>query len=213
MSLGLGCWKFDYSLIAVLIYGSGEGTSDPEAGRKCPFFEELQEVFTERERNMQRLLLETEAGAVLSKKRLKKARSGQSLDELLEDPDEDEDENNGNVKKRKVERVVTPRVMNANAGFGSGSSGVTEMLREFLKQQQRMEIEWREMMGRRARERQLFEQEWRQRMVKVERERLMVEKAWREREEQRRMREESRAERRDALVNSILNKLIDHTNF
>ncbi|XP_050375655.1 trihelix transcription factor GT-3b-like [Argentina anserina] len=197
----------------LLIRYKGKGTSDPETGRKCPFFEELQEVFTERERNMQRLLLESEAGAARLKKRVKKGRSGRSSDELSEDPDEDEDNNNGNVKKRKVERVEMPRVVNGNASFGSGSGGVPEMLRKFLKQQQRMEIEWREMMGRRAQERHLFEQEWRQRMVKVGRERLMVEKAWREREEQRRVREESRAERRDALMTSILNKLIDQSNF
>ncbi|XP_062029498.1 trihelix transcription factor GT-3b-like [Rosa rugosa] len=197
----------------LLIRYKGKETSDPEIGRKCPFFEELQAVFTERERNMQRLLLDSEAGTPRSKKRVKKARSGRSSDELSEDPDEDEDGSNGNTKKMKAERVVMPRVTNATANFSSGSSSVTEMLKEFLKQQQRMEIEWREMMERRAQERQLFEQEWRQRMVKVERERLMVEKAWREREEQRTMREESRAERRDALINSILNKLIDQTNF
>ncbi|KAM5573749.1 trihelix transcription factor GT-3b [Rosa sericea] len=197
----------------LLIRYKGKETSDPETGRKCPFFEELQAVFTERERNMQRLLLDSEAGTPRSKKRVKKARSGRSSDELSEDPDEDEDGSNGNIKKMKAERVVTPRAMNATANFSSGSGSVTEMLKEFLKQQQRMEIEWREMMERRTQERQLFEQEWRQRMVKVERERLMVEKDWREREEQRRMREESRAERRDALINSILNKLIDQTNF
>ena len=67
-------------------------------------------------------------------------------------------------------------------------------------------------MERRAHERQLFEQEWRQSMEKLERERLMIEQAWREREEQRRMREESRAERRDALLTTLLNKLINESN-
>ncbi|OMO52388.1 hypothetical protein COLO4_37235 [Corchorus olitorius] len=125
----------------------GKETSDPENGRQFPFFEELHAVFTERAKNMQRLLLESEAGS--------------------------------------------------------------EMLREFFQQQQRMEMQWKEIMERRARERQLFEQEWRQSMEKLERERLMVERAWREREEQRRLREESRAERRDALLTTLLNKLIN----
>ena len=72
-------------------------------------------------------------------------------------------------------------------------------------------MQWREAMERRAHERQMFEQEWRQSMEKLERERLMVEQAWREREEQRRAREESRAENRDVLLTTLLNKLI-HDN-
>ncbi|KAF7809416.1 trihelix transcription factor GT-3b-like [Senna tora] len=54
--------------------------------------------------------------------------------------------------------------------------------------------------------------EWRQSMEKLERERLLIEQAWREREEQRRMREESRAERRDALLTTLLSKLIHESN-
>ncbi|KAF2316106.1 hypothetical protein GH714_041081 [Hevea brasiliensis] len=85
------------------------------------------------------------------------------------------------------------------------------MLKEFFRQQQRMEMQWREMMERRAHEQQLFEQEWRESMEKIERERLMIEQNWREREEQRRIREESRAERRDALLTTLLSKLV-HEN-
>lgn len=62
--------------------------------------------------------------------------------------------------------------------------------------------------GEEAQERRVLEQEWRQSMEKLERERLMLEQAWREREEQRRMREESRAEKRDALITTLLNKLL-----
>ncbi|PQQ12223.1 trihelix transcription factor GT-3b [Prunus yedoensis var. nudiflora] len=100
-----------------------------------------------------------------------------------------------------------------NSASGTSSSSIQDMLKAFFQQQQRMEMEWREMMERREQERRMFEQEWRQKMEKVERERLMVEQAWREREEQRRMREESRAERRDALLTTLLNKLINQTNF
>ena len=97
----------------------------------------------------------------------------------------------------------SPRASGSSAG-----GDVQEMLKEFLQQQQKMEMQWREMMERRSHERQLFEQEWRQSMEKLERERLMIEQAWRDREEQRRIREESRAERRDALLTTLLNKLI-----
>ncbi|KAL0372008.1 UNVERIFIED_CONTAM: hypothetical protein Scaly_0882400 [Sesamum calycinum] len=82
------------------------------------------------------------------------------------------------------------------------------MMRNFIMQQQRIDMQWKESMEKRAVERELFEQEWRQKMEKLERERLMMEQAWREREEQRRLREESRAQKRDALLTMLLNKLI-----
>jgi hypothetical protein len=94
----------------------------------------------------------------------------------------------------------------------NNSGGTRELLKDFFQQQHRMEMQWREIMERRVQERLLFEQEWRETMVKLERERLMAEQIWREREEQRRMREETRAERRDALLTTLLNKLIHENN-
>lgn len=60
---------------------------------------------------------------------------------------------------------------------------------------------------RREEERRVKEMEWRQTMEALENERLMMEKRWREREEERRMREEARAEKRDTLITALLNKL------
>ncbi|CAN4113789.1 unnamed protein product [Withania somnifera] len=57
------------------------------------------------------------------------------------------------------------------------------MLKEFFQQQLRIEMQWRETTEKHDRERE-------------------------EREEQRRTREESRAEKRDALLTTLLNKLI-----
>lgn len=192
----------------------GKETSDPENGRQFPFFEELHAVFVERAKNMQRLLLESEAGSAQAKKRVKKISADRSSDEFSEEEDEDEDESEEEKparsisRKRKADRTVSVKSPRPNPG--TTTSGLQEMLKEFFHQQQRTEIQWREMMERRAHERQLFEQEWRQSMEKLERERLMVEQAWREREEQRRLREESRAERRDALLTTLLNKLINN---
>ncbi|KAK9276805.1 hypothetical protein L1049_006341 [Liquidambar formosana] len=200
----------------------GKETSDPENGRQCPFFDELHAVFTEREKNMRRLLLESEAGSVQTKKRVKRVSGDQSSDEFSEDVDIDEDDSeeerlvsSNNPRKRKAERERSLRGTALdkssrlpNTGNSNSNNGIQEMLKEFLQQQQMMEMQWREMMERRAQERQMFEQEWRQSMEKLERERLMVEQAWREREEQRRMREESRAEKRDALLTALLNRLI-----
>jgi hypothetical protein len=49
--------------------------------------------------------------------------------------------------------------------------------------------------------------EWRQTMEALENERIMMEQRWREREEQRRIRDEARAEKRDALITALLNRL------
>lgn len=176
----------------------------------------MQALFTEREKNTKRLLLESEVGSSRSKKRTKKPIAGQSSDEFSEDEEEyecDTDEETAarnNPRKRKAERVAFDKFPRAT-GSANRNSGTTiqEMLREFFQQQQMMDMQWREMLERREYKRQLFEQEWRQSMEKLERERLMVEQAWREREEQRKIKEESRAEKRDTLLTALLNKLIN----
>ncbi|KAK7309480.1 hypothetical protein RJT34_06236 [Clitoria ternatea] len=198
----------------------GKETSDPEHGRQCPFFEELHAVFTQRAHNMQRLLLESETRSAQTKKGVKRSSGDRSSEELSEDDDELEDDSEeekpsrSNGRKRKADKVAMEKSSRANnpSNSSSANSGIQEMLKVFFEHQLRMEMQWREMMERRAHERQLFEQEWRQSMEKYERERLMIEQAWREREEQRRMKEESRAERRDALLTTLLNKLINESN-
>lgn len=200
----------------------GKETADPDNGRQCPFFEELHAVFTEREKDMQRTLLESESGASHAKKRVKRIGGDPSSEELSDYEYEDEVES-GNPRKKKGEiekRLRTagsdkasrqPNMGNTN-NSGNNLSSIQEMLQEFLQQQQRIEMLWRESIERHNYERQMFEQEWRQSMEKLERERLMAEQAWREREEQRRIREESRAEKRDAVLTMLLNKLINENN-
>lgn len=196
----------------------GKETSDPEHGKQCPFFEELHAIFAQRAQNMQRLLLESETrSAQTNKKGMKRPSGDRSSDEFSKGDDEDEDDSEeerpirSNTRKRKADKVATEKPSRAT-NASNASSGIQEMLKEFFQRQLSLEMQWREMMERRAHERQLFEQEWRQTMEKLERERLMIEQAWREREEQRRMREESRAERRDALLTTLLNKLIHESN-
>ncbi|XP_020240725.1 trihelix transcription factor GT-3b-like [Asparagus officinalis] len=190
----------------------GKETADPDTGRQCPFFDELHAVFTERARNMQRLLEMESGGASQSKKKLKRLAGDRSSEELLSD-DEDDDDEESDVerptkgKKKKTEKVAHQQKATEKSRTGNNSN-IHEVLQEFFQQQQRMELQWQEMMERRAQERARFEQEWRQSMEKLERERIMLEQAWREREEQRRMREESRAEKRDQLLTTLLNKLI-----
>ncbi|XP_062226622.1 trihelix transcription factor GT-3a-like [Phragmites australis] len=184
----------------------GKETSDPENGRHCPFFEELHAVFTERARTMQRQLLESESGASV-KKKLKRPSGDLSSRESDDEDDcgeESEDDNPMHSRKRKADDKKQQSQQMSRAGISS----IHDLLQDFLVQQQQIDIQWRETMERRAQERLVFEQEWRQSMQKLEHERLMLEHSWMEREEQRRMREEARAEKRDALLTTLLNKLL-----
>lgn len=200
----------------VMRFMQGKETSDPEHGKQCPFFEELHAVFTQRAHNMQRLLLESETRSAQTKKGVKRLSVDRSSEEFseedeVEDDSEDERPARSNNRKRKAGKIAMEKPSRAKSTCSS-TSDIQDMLKEFFQHQLRMEIQWKEIMERRAHERQLFEQEWRQSMEKLERERLMIEQAWREREEQRRLREESRAERRDALLTTLLNKLIHESN-
>ncbi|CAL5025610.1 unnamed protein product [Urochloa decumbens] len=189
----------------------GKETSDPENGRQCPFFEELHAVFTERARNMRRQLLQSESGASV-KRKLKRTSGGQSSGESDDEDDggeESEDEKPFHSRKRKADDKKQPsHRMPEKSRTGASTSSIHELLQDFLAQQQRIDIQWQETMERRAQERVVFEQEWRQSMQKLEQERLMLEHSWMQQEEQRRMREEARAEKRDALLNTLLNKFL-----
>lgn len=172
--------------------------------QQFPFYNELQAIFTAR---MQRMLwAEAEGGASGSKK---KAVALSSEDED-DNNDESEGEHKGNIstmgkRSKKAKNIATA------SGGGGGSSNIINSLKEilddFLKQQMQMEAQWREAFEARENERRLKEMEWRQTMEALENERLMMERRWREREEQRRMREDARAEKRDALITALLNKL------
>ncbi|KAG0488313.1 hypothetical protein HPP92_007124 [Vanilla planifolia] len=190
----------------------GKETVDAESGRQCPFFDELHAVFKERARNMQRLLFESETGTAQSKKKLKRFSGDRSSDEFSDEEEDDEEESDEErptrSKKRKADKGGQQQQARLAADKSRLTNSIVELLQDFLKQQRQMEANWWEIMDRRAQERQRFEQEWRQSMEKLERERLMLEQAWREREDQRRMREESRAEKRDALLTTLLNKIL-----
>jgi hypothetical protein len=190
-------------------FHQGKETCDPDNGRQCPFFEELHAVFTERARNMQRQLLESESGASVNKK-LKRASGNRSSEESNDEEDygeESEDDKPMHSRKRRADdQKQQPHQMSEKSR--TGTSSIHELLQDFLVQQQRIDMQWQEMTERRAHERLVFEQEWRQSMQRLEQERLILEHSWMEREEQRRMRDEARAEKRDALLTTLLNKLL-----
>lgn len=190
------------------LFNQGKETSDPETGRQCPFFEELHAVFTERARNMQRQLLQSESGTSV-KGKLKRPNGDQSSGESHDryGVEVSDDEKPIISKKQKAGDKGQPSQRIAE-NSRTGSSSVHDLLQEFLVQQQNVDMLWHETMERRAQERLIFEQEWRQSMQKLEQERLMLEQSWIEQEEKRRMREEARAQKRDSLMTTLLNKLL-----
>ncbi|KAJ6755738.1 TRANSCRIPTION FACTOR MYB FAMILY-RELATED [Salix purpurea] len=172
-------------------------TIEPEAMRQqFPFYNELQTIFTSRMQRMLRAEAEGAAATGLKKKAVK-----------LSSDDEDENEEiiegeKGGIRKKLKKGKTT----GGTSGSGSINS-LKECLEDFTKQQMQMEMQWREVFEARENERMMREMEWRRTMNKLENDRIVMERRWREREEQRRVREEARAERRDALITALLNKL------
>lgn len=190
----------------------GKETSDRENTRSFPFFDEMHALFTERTINTPQTPFDPEATSSHSKKRLAKMDSYQSLEEISEDEDEYEDDEIKITKavippRKKPEREKRARTSNPKQP-SSGNNSIREILHDFFQQQEMIEMQWRQLMEKHDYERRVFDQEWRQSMERLEMERMKIEQSWREKEEQRRMREESRAERRDALLTALLNKLV-----
>ncbi|KAL2632795.1 hypothetical protein R1flu_004274 [Riccia fluitans] len=187
----------------------GKETSEPDNGRQCAFFEELDAIFKERAKNMDRLLLESESGSRPKKKarRAKRILGGvkSSDDDTEEDEDEEVDSEDERIVRRKKRKADKERQRVTAEKYRANS--MQEVLEDFFQQQQRVEDQWRESMERREQERRMREHEWRDAMAKLEQERLLREQEWREREDQRRAREEARAEKRDDLFAALISRL------
>ncbi|XAR68808.1 hypothetical protein NMG60_11000179 [Bertholletia excelsa] len=162
-------------------------TMESESMRQqFPFYNELKSIFAAR---VQRLLwIEAEAGASGSRK--KSAPS--------DDDDDDESDSEKSTKKKRKK---------ATSSSSGTPNTLKEVLEEFTRKQIQMEAQWMVAYEEREKERRMKEMEWRQTMEALESERILIEGRWKEREEQRRMREEARAEKRDALITALLNKL------
>ncbi|KAK7286913.1 hypothetical protein RJT34_22269 [Clitoria ternatea] len=170
-------------------------TMEPGALRQqFPFYNELQAIFTER---MQRMLwAEAEGGS-------KKNKAVQlSSDEDEDNGNEESAEAGSSRRKKKKAKIVDGGGDNDN-----GSNNLKDILEEFMRQQMHIEAQWMEAFEAREHERRLKEMEWRHAMEVLENERIMMEQRWREREEQWKIREEARAEKRDALITALVNKL------
>lgn len=179
--------------------------------QQFPFYNDLQTIFTAR---MQRMLwLEAEGGgaaASTSKKRKKTPAAQYSSSDEEDENEESEGEKAGGTRRKKIikgKETGNPSAGTSSSNVSSIINGVKGIMEDYMKQQKEMEIQWIKAYEAREEERRVKEIEWRQKMDALENERLMMERRWKEREEQRRIREEARAERRDALITILLNKL------
>ncbi|GFP96584.1 trihelix transcription factor gt-3b [Phtheirospermum japonicum] len=180
----------------------GQETADVDNSRPCPFFNELHAVFTARANRMQSPQPNADTFITKSRNTLTNASEDQSHEDFSHEQDDDGEEKKPARKKRQ-KTVETENCKNSSAVNSLG-----EIMMNFMAQQQMIDARWRESMERRAEERDIFEDEWRRKMESLERERAAMEKARRERDEQRWLRDESRAEKRDALLTMLLNKLV-----
>lgn len=177
-------------------YKGSETLEENTLRQQFPFYTELQTIFAAR---MQRMLwLEAEGGGSGSTKR----RSGRLSSDDEDDNEESEEEKSTIIKKKKKAKTA-----HTSGSSTTNTNNIQEILEEFMKQQLQLEKQWRESMDAREEERRMKEMEWRQRMEALEKERLLMDRSWREREEQRRIKEEERALKRDALVTALLNRL------
>ncbi|KAF3644004.1 Trihelix transcription factor GT-3b [Capsicum chinense] len=175
-------------------------TLEPEALRQqFPFYNELQAIFAAR---MQRMLwIEAEGGGG--------GGASGSKKKAISSDEEEENEDSEGEKVGKKKRKIKGNIFGCSSG-GSGNNLVSsfkEIFDDFMKQQMAMEMQWLKAFEAKEEERRIKEMEWRQTMEALENERLMMERRWREREDQRRVREEARAEKKDALITALLNKL------
>ncbi|KAL6578622.1 hypothetical protein OROMI_008838 [Orobanche minor] len=187
----------------------GQETTDVD-NRQCPFSDELHSVFTARANRMQ----PPQPSITKTSKTLTNASEDRSHEDDMEV--EQAAAITRTARRRKTSKEKRQKMAeDGNCPDKNNSvllNSLDEMMRNFVEQQQRIDVQWRESMEKHAREREVLEEGWRRKMENLERERLMMENAWREREEQRKSREESRAEKRDALLKTLLNKLINEGN-
>ncbi|CAA7061830.1 unnamed protein product [Microthlaspi erraticum] len=197
-------------------------TTEPEAIRQqFPFYNEIQSIFSAR---MQRMLWsEATEPSTSSKRKHHQFSSDEEEEEEVEEPNQDINEellSFVETHKKETEEVITTSTSTnprKRAKKGKGLTGSTkaetaggtvkEMLEEFMRQTVKMEKEWRDAWEMKEREREKREKEWRMRMAELEEERAAAERRWMEREEERRSREEARAQKRDTLIDALLNKL------
>ncbi|XP_013619736.1 PREDICTED: trihelix transcription factor GT-3a-like [Brassica oleracea var. oleracea] len=189
-------------------------TTEPEPIRQqFPFYNEIQSIFTAR---MQRMLWSEPRTS--SKRKHNQFSSDEEVEEVEELNQDINEELLSFVEthKKDAEVITTSTFTNpkkrAKKGKGTSKAEVAgstlkEMLEDFMRQTVKMEKEWRDAWEMKAREKEKREKEWQRRMAELEEERAAAERRWMEREDERRLREEARAQKRDTLIDVLLNQI------
>ncbi|KAK4748218.1 hypothetical protein SAY87_014804 [Trapa incisa] len=184
-------------------YKGCETTEPTEVMRQqFPFYNDIEAIFSTR----MQMTLWTEAEetrASGSKKKKMASRLSSNEEDGSQDSEGAYLQNPGG-SSRKNKKKMTKKARTSN---GRGGDHLVKLLEEFMKQQEEMEAQWRESLEAREKERRMREMEWLQRMEMIEKERIEMDSRRRQWEEQMRVREDARAERRDALITALLNKL------
>ncbi|MCO5596712.1 hypothetical protein L7F22_050780 [Adiantum nelumboides] len=188
------------------LYNRYKAAAISQGMETCSFYEELHAIFSDPRRALEGLCTEP-GSATKNRKGGLGERSSEDLSYDDDDDDEESEEDNKVKRPSKKARKADVRERARPNAEKCRANSMQEVLEEFFQQQQRMEMEWMEALHRREDERRRREQEWREAMEKLERERIAREQIWRDREEQRRNREEMRAQKRDALFSALLSRL------
>ncbi|KAH7282761.1 hypothetical protein KP509_35G046600 [Ceratopteris richardii] len=188
------------------LYNRYKAATTSQAPDSCPFYEELHAIFSDPRRGADHSLY-----AEFSTSKTRKRAHGEISSEEISDEEEDEDDDSEEVNKakrlgKKVRKADAKDRTRSNSDR-LRSNSMQEVLEDFLQQQHRLEMEWMGAWQRREEDRRRREQDWREAMKELEMQRIAREEGWREKEEQWRVREEMRAQRRDALIAAILSKL------
>ncbi|KAJ0978262.1 hypothetical protein J5N97_013736 [Dioscorea zingiberensis] len=167
-------------------FKGSEGMEVETSRQYFPFHEEMQRIFSER-MVMRSILMDDGKGKEVV--RVEENEYSSDDEEYCE-----EGENKSKKKKRRRRRK------------GDGDE-VVEVLKEIVRRQGEMEERWMKEVEEREEERRMWEEEWRRTMEDMVLERMEMERRWRERDEERKARDDARADRRHSLLTAILTKL------
>ncbi|KAK8971308.1 Trihelix transcription factor GT-3b [Platanthera guangdongensis] len=169
---------------------AGEGTEALEGEGSCrqfPFYEEMRHIFSGR---MQRLLsLEKQKGVLQEEEELQ-AQQNQETD--------------GGRRENKIRRA---KINEGDQGALLVLEELEWALMELARRRREREKRWLYAAEAREAERRAAELEWRAAVDAVSGERAEMETRWREMREERRERDEIRAERLDSVISAIVARL------
>eukprot|EP00897_Mesotaenium_endlicherianum_P007532 jgi/Mesen1/6807/ME000035S06188 len=182
-----------------------KGKELEDSGRQFQFYDELDSIFRERAKTMDRLLLDPEGGVRPPKRKRRGVETVGGGDETEEEDEEEEEEDDGKGGKKKVRTVI--KLQQKVTADKHRANSMQEVLDDFFQQQLKVEEEWKAALDRRDAQTRMHEAQWREMRQALEHERLARQAEWKQREEQRLEREEARSQRRDELLSILIHKL------